>query len=109
MSAPGLEGTSLTGGELWSGGGRLAICPTPAPNGAQTLIVGAVAAPVRGPMDEEGGFSCYVIVIAVVRSRYERMNGKGAVTWYDHDYIIIYFSLSCQWIAIDDSTFIDVG
>lgn len=85
MSAPGLEWTSLTGGELWSGGGRLAICPTPAPNGAQTLIVGAVAAPVRGPMDEEGGFSCYLIVIAVVRSRYERMNGKGAVTWYDHD------------------------
>jgi hypothetical protein len=40
-------------------------CPTPAPNGAQTLIVGGP--PVRGPMDEEGGFSCYVIVIAVVR------------------------------------------
>jgi hypothetical protein len=45
VSPPGLEGTSLTGGEesSWSGGGRLATCPTPAPNGAQTLTVGAVA------------------------------------------------------------------
>jgi hypothetical protein len=59
--SPGLEGTSLTGGEpVWR-----AACPTPAPNGAQTLTVDAVALPSEAH-GRTRRHSRYVIVIALV-------------------------------------------
>jgi hypothetical protein len=61
-------------------------------------------------MDEEDVHVMLSLLLSFVMGRLPTEDTteweRGVVTWYDHDYIIIYFLLSYQWIAIDDGALV---